>query len=80
MAGGLDGDEGAEARRLGASWHRYLEQVGRIQRFRAGSGEDDPVPDGIKLVDYVRDEGWEIVPVGGEREGDEFIWFVENER
>jgi arginine deiminase len=54
-----------------------LEQVGRIRRFRAGSGEDDPVPDGIKLVDYLRDEGWEIVPVGGEREGDEFAWFVE---
>jgi arginine deiminase len=54
-----------------------LEQVGRIRRFRAGSGEDDPVPDGIKLVDYLRDEGWEIVTVGGEREGDEFAWFVE---
>jgi arginine deiminase len=54
-----------------------LEQVGRIRRFRAGSGEDEPVPEGIKLVDYLRDEGWEIVTVGGEREGDEFAWFVE---
>jgi len=54
-----------------------LEQVGRIRRFLAGSGEDDPLPDGIKLVDHLRDEGWEIVPVGGEREGDEFAWFVE---
>jgi arginine deiminase len=54
-----------------------LEQVGRIRRFRAGSGEDDPLPEGIKLVDHLRDEGWEIVPVGGEREGDEFAWFVE---
>jgi arginine deiminase len=54
-----------------------LEVVGRIRRFRAGSGEDDPLPEGIKLVDYLRDEGWEIVPVGGEREGDEFAWFVE---
>jgi arginine deiminase len=54
-----------------------LEQVGRVRRFRAGSGEDDPLPDGIKLVDYLRDEGWEIVPVGGDLEGDEFAWFVE---
>jgi arginine deiminase len=54
-----------------------LEQVGRIRRFRAGSGEDDPVADGIKLADYLREEGWEIVTVGGEREGDEFAWFVE---
>jgi arginine deiminase len=54
-----------------------LELVGRIRRFRAGSGEDDPLPDGIKLVDYLRDEGWEIVPVGGESEGDEVAWFVE---
>jgi arginine deiminase len=54
-----------------------LEQVGRIRRFRAGSGEDDPLPEGIKLVDYLRDEGWEIIPVGGECEGDEFAWFIE---
>ncbi|MBA4157912.1 MAG: hypothetical protein H0X65_10610 [Gemmatimonadetes bacterium] len=54
-----------------------LEKVGLIRRFRAGSGEDDPVPDGIKLVDHLRDEGWEIVPLGGDREGDEFAWFVE---
>jgi arginine deiminase len=54
-----------------------LEKVGRIRRFLAGSGEDDPLPDGIKLVDYLRNEGWEIVPVGGESEGDEFAWFVE---
>jgi arginine deiminase len=54
-----------------------LEQVGRIRRFRAGTGEDDPLPAGIKFVDYLRGEGWEIVPVGGEREGDEFAWFVE---
>jgi arginine deiminase len=54
-----------------------LERVGRIRRFRAGSGEDEPLPEGIKLVDYLRDEGWEIVPVGGEREGDKFAWFVE---
>jgi arginine deiminase len=56
-----------------------LEQVGRIRRFLAGSGEEDSLPDGIKLLDHLRDEGWEIVPVGGEREGegDEFAWFVE---
>jgi arginine deiminase len=54
-----------------------LEQVGRIRRFLAGSGENDPLPDGIKLLDYLRGEGWEIAPVGGEREGEEFPWFVE---
>jgi arginine deiminase len=54
-----------------------LEQVGRIRRFLAGSGEEAPLPDGIKLVDHLRDEGWEIVPVGGAREGDEYAWFVE---
>jgi arginine deiminase len=54
-----------------------LEQVGRIRRFRAGSGEEEPLPEGIKLVDYLRDEGWDIIPVGGEREGDEFAWFIE---
>jgi arginine deiminase len=54
-----------------------LERTGRIRRFLAGSGEEDPLPDGIKLVDYLRDEGWEIVPVGGEAEGDDVAWFVE---
>jgi arginine deiminase len=54
-----------------------LEQVGRIRRFLAGSGEEDALPDGIKLLDHLRDEGWEIVSVGGEIEGDEFAWFVE---
>jgi arginine deiminase len=54
-----------------------LELVGRVRRFRAGSGEEDPVPHGIKLVDYLRGEGWDIVPVGGEQEGDEYPWFIE---
>jgi arginine deiminase len=54
-----------------------LERTGRIRRFLAGSGEEDPLPDGIKLVDYLRYEGWEIVPVGGEAEGDDVAWFVE---
>jgi arginine deiminase len=56
---------------------RNLEQVGCVRRFLAGSGEEDVLPDGMKLLDYLRGQGWEIVPVGGEREGDEFGWFVE---
>jgi arginine deiminase len=54
-----------------------LKRTGRLRRFLAGSGEEDPLPEGIKLVDYLRDEGWEIVPVGGEAEGDDVAWFVE---
>lgn len=54
-----------------------LERAGRVRRFLAGSGDEDPLPDDIKLVDYLRDDGWEIVPVGGERDGDDFPWFVE---
>jgi arginine deiminase len=55
-----------------------LERVGRVRRFRAGSAEEDPLPDGTKLVDHLRDEGWEVVPVGGDVEDDdEFPWFVE---
>jgi arginine deiminase len=66
----VDAEDAAELR-------ENLRNVGRIRRFAAGSGEEDPLPDGIKLVDYLRDDGWEIVPVGGERDGNEFPWFVE---
>jgi arginine deiminase len=48
-----------------------------VRRFRAGSGDDDPLPDGMKLVDHLRDEGWDIMHVGGTADGDEFAWFVE---
>jgi arginine deiminase len=55
-----------------------LERVGRVRRFQAGSGEEDRLPDDIKLVDHLRDEGWEVVPVGGDvGDDDEFPWFVE---
>jgi arginine deiminase len=55
-----------------------LERVGRVRRFRAGSGEEDRLSDGMKLVDHLRDEGWEVVPVGGDMDDDaEFPWFVE---
>lgn len=40
-------------------------QVGRIRRYRAGTGQLDPADDGMKLGDYLRKEGYEIVHVGG---------------
>jgi arginine deiminase len=67
---GVAGDEAGALR-------EHLARTGRVRRFEAGSGRERPLPDGTKLVDYLRDDGWEIVPVGGPPEGDEFAYFVE---
>lgn len=42
-----------------------LQAVGFIKRYLAGSGEEDPETQGIKLVDYLRAEGYQVDYVGG---------------
>ena len=43
----------------------YLADVGRVRVFRAGSGEEDTSVKDLKLVDYVRRQGYDVVYVGG---------------
>lgn len=45
---------------------RVLAEVGRVRRFRAGSGEPDGGVEGMKLVDYLRTRGYTPTFVGGE--------------
>ena len=45
---------------------RVLADVGRVRRFRAGSGEPDRGAEGMKLVDYLRTLGYAPTFVGGE--------------
>lgn len=44
----------------------YLADVGRVRLYRAGSGEEDLSVKDLKLVDYVRQRGYEVVFVGGQ--------------
>ncbi len=48
----------------GRTW-KDLEPIGRIRRYRAGSGEADPRVEGMKLVDYLRSSGYEILETAG---------------
>jgi arginine deiminase len=47
-----------------------LKKLGWVSRVRKGTGEVEPL--GIKLVDYLRDLGYEIIYVCGEEEENEF--------
>ncbi|HSR51319.1 MAG TPA: arginine deiminase family protein [Acidobacteriota bacterium] len=42
-----------------------IPEVGWVTRYAAGSGEEEALE--MKLVDYFRQEGYQIIPVGGER-------------
>lgn len=43
----------------------WLVEMGKVQRYLAGSGEIDPSVTDVKLVDYLRSEGYRISYVGG---------------
>jgi len=43
----------------------YLSDFGRIRVYRAGSGDEDTSVRDVKLVDYVRRQGYDVVHVGG---------------
>jgi arginine deiminase len=42
-----------------------LARMGEVTKYKAGSGEKEDLPSGIKLVDYLRGQGVRIVTVGG---------------
>jgi len=42
-----------------------LKELGRVTVYRAGSGERDPAAEGMKLGDWIRDRGFQLVYVGG---------------
>lgn len=44
----------------------YLADFGKVTRYEAGSGKVDKLPEGMKLVDYVRKQGYDMTFVGGE--------------
>jgi arginine deiminase len=43
----------------------WLVEMGKVKRYLAGSGEIDPKVTDVKLVDYLRGEGYRISYVGG---------------
>lgn len=49
---------------------RALEPLGRVTRWKAGSGEMDAALKGMKLVDYLESRGVRVIFVGGERPQD----------
>ncbi len=44
---------------------RALARIGLVRVYKAGSGEPDPQFNGLKLVDFLRERGFEIHHVGG---------------
>lgn len=42
-----------------------LQDVGYIRRYLACSGEEDPASHGVKLLDYLRKQGYQVDYVGG---------------
>lgn len=46
---------------------QHLAGVGWVTRYEAGSGQVDATVRDMKLVDYLRDRGYTLVPVGGEQ-------------
>ncbi len=62
---GLIDDPGISPRYL-MHLERSLERVGRIRRYRPGSGELDRSLGDRKLVDYLREQGYAIRFVGGD--------------
>lgn len=56
----------------------YLADFGKVTRYRAGSGEVDKLPEGTKLVDYVRKQGYDVTFVGGKPpEAPDFAYLIE---
>lgn len=43
----------------------HLSDFGRVRRFIAGSGDEDVSLGDLKLVDYVRTRGYDVIHVGG---------------
>jgi arginine deiminase len=43
-----------------------LAEIGTIQRFKAGSGLLDPTLQGLKLVDFLLQQGYTVLPIGGD--------------
>ncbi len=48
-----------------------LRDLGKLRLYKAGSGDTDKSVDGMKLVDYLRARGYEIVFAGGDRVPDD---------
>lgn len=48
-----------------------LRDFGQLRLYRAGSGDPDLSVNGLKLVDYLRARGYEIIFAGGERPADD---------
>jgi arginine deiminase len=46
-----------------------LRAIGRVQLYKARSGESDPSVRGLKLADYLRGRGYQLIPIGGDPEG-----------
>ncbi len=42
-----------------------VRRVGWLKRFKAGSGESDRDIESMKVLDYLKDRGYSVVPVGG---------------
>ncbi len=56
----LDADDATDALEL-------FRALGRVRLFRRGTGREEPLEDGLKLVDYLKANGYRITFVGGER-------------
>jgi arginine deiminase len=46
-------------------WIRYFTDMGRIRHFSAGSGAEDVSMRKLKLVDFLRQRGFNVLNVGG---------------
>lgn len=44
---------------------KAIEPLGQVKKYKAGSGDVDPSGDGMKLVDYLRAQGFKIIFAGG---------------
>ena len=48
-----------------------LKDLGKLKLYRAGSGEADRSVEGMKLVDYLKARGYEVIFTGGDRVADD---------
>lgn len=63
---GLRAEPGVDQGRVGQVLY-HLGNVGWVTRYQAGSGDVMPRARNMKLVDHMRDQGYALVPVGGEQ-------------
>ena len=63
---GLGAEPGVDQARMRQVLHE-LGNVGWVTRYQAGSGEVVAMERSQKLVDHMRDQGYALVPVGGEQ-------------